>query len=104
MPKSSKIKFELGMDRLNSDDVACVFREYPEDIRVKLMCLRRLIFETASEIEGIYALQETLKWGDPSYLMKGGSTVRVGWKSSTPHQYAIYFNCNTKLVATFREL
>lgn len=48
--------------------------------------------------------EETLKWGEPSYLVKDGSTVRLGWKTSSPDHYAMYFNCNTKLVDTFKEL
>ncbi len=49
-------------------------------------------------------MDETLKWGEPSYLAKKGSTIRIGWKQSSPDQYAMYFNCNTKLVETYREV
>ena len=49
-------------------------------------------------------LEETLKWGEPSYLTKGGGTIRMDWKKSKPDQYAMYFNCKTKLVYTFKEL
>ncbi len=28
----------------------------------------------------------------------------MDWKDRTPDRYAIYFNCNTSLVGTFREL
>lgn len=68
------------------------------------MFLRQLIIEVASDTPGIGELEETLKWGEPSYLAKGGSTVRIGWKESRPAYYAMYFNCNTKLVDTFKEL
>ena len=40
--------------------------------------------------------------GEPSYITKGGSTIRMGWKEQTPGQYAIYFNCNSSLVETFK--
>jgi hypothetical protein len=66
--------------------------------------LRELIFETAQEIDGVGALEETLKWGEPAYLAKGGSTIRIGWKKSSPGQYAMYFNCNSRLVDTFKEI
>ena len=68
------------------------------------MYLRRLILETASESDDIEKLEETLKWGEPSYLTKGGSTIRIGLKKENPKQYAIYFHCKTKLVDTFREI
>ena len=80
------------------------FNEYPEEIKAKLINLRRIILETASEIESIQALEETLKWNEPSYLVKKGSTVRIDWKKKTPEQYAVYFKCTSKLVLTFKEL
>lgn len=80
------------------------FNSYPHEARAKLLALRKLIFEVASELEGIGELQETLKWGEPSYISKIGSTIRIGWKESNPSQYAMYFHCQTKLVDTFREL
>ncbi|MFK8014992.1 MAG: DUF1801 domain-containing protein [Gammaproteobacteria bacterium] len=91
------------MKHTQSKEVAQVFAAYPEKIRKKLRHLRQLILDVASENEGIGELEETLKWGEPSYLVKGGSTVRLGWKKSKPDVYAIYFNCNTKLVDTFKE-
>ena len=30
--------------------------------------------------------------------------MRIGWKSSSPTQYAMYFHCQTNLVDTFRTL
>ena len=68
------------------------------------MFLRQLILDTASEIEGIDNLEETLRWGEPSYITKKGSTIRIDWKESNPEQYAMYFHCKTKLVDTFKEL
>ena len=63
-----------------------------------------LILEVAAAHADIDGLEETLKWGEPSYLTNGGSTIRIGWKKSRPDNYAMYFNCNTKLVDTFKEL
>ncbi|MFT4565829.1 MAG: hypothetical protein ACI9FN_000782 [Saprospiraceae bacterium] len=79
------------------------FNSYPTEIKPKLEYLRNLILEVASEIEGIGTLEETLKWGG-SYLVKKGSTIRMDWKAKSPYQYAIYFKCTSKLVATFREI
>lgn len=92
------------MDNVKNPHVARKYQSYPEDMRQKLMFLRQLIVGVASETRDIGDLEETLKWGEPSYLVKGGSTVRIGWKKSRPSYYAMYFNCNTKLVDTFREL
>ena len=80
------------------------FLSYPDVVRQKLLSLRGLILKTAAAIDEVGALKETLKWGEPSYVSGIGSTVRIDWKEKTPQQYAMYFHCGTKLVATFREL
>lgn len=80
------------------------FDAYPENIRPKMLKLRRLILEVADEIENLTEVEETLKWGEPSYLTKKGSTLRMDWKSKTPNQYAMYFKCTSKLVPTFKTL
>jgi hypothetical protein len=52
-------------------------------------------------------LEETLKWGEPAYVTaatRSGSTVRIAGKKSDPARYAIYFHCQTDLVATFRTM
>lgn len=79
------------------------FNNYPEAVRAKLKTLRSIIIEAAVELD-IPVLEETLKWGEPSYLAKGGSTIRMDWKSKSPDQYALYFKCTSKLVPTFREV
>jgi len=92
------------MDKFSNQAVESVFENYPSEIHQQMMDLRQLILDTASEIEGVSALEETLKWGEPSYLTKGGSTIRIDWKPSKPDEYALYFNCKSKLVDTFKEL
>jgi hypothetical protein len=79
-----------------------VFANYPENVREKLQFLRELVIETAEETNDIDELEETLKWGEPSFVTKNGSTLRMDWKEKTPDQYAIYFQCSSRLVDTFR--
>jgi len=86
----------------SSPEVASVFDSYPDEVRDKLLNLRRLIIEAANEVETIKSLEESLKWGEPSYLVINGSTLRIDWKKSKPEQYAIYFKCTSKLVSTFK--
>lgn len=92
------------MDKIANPEVAEVFKNYPKHMRQKLMFVRQLILDTASEAKDINTLEETLKWGEPSYITKSGSTIRMDWKQSNPDQYALYFHCKTKLVDTFKEL
>jgi len=86
------------------DEVKEVFDNFPIQIREHLLNLREIIFTTASNCELIKELDETLKWGEPSYISKIGSTIRLGKVKSNQNQYAIYFNCKSKLVDTFKEL
>jgi len=87
--------------------VAAVLESHPKPIESKLLALRKLILDTARATEGVGALQETLKWGQVSYLTsesKSGSTVRIDRVKSADDQVAVYFHCQTNLVETFREL
>ncbi|EMN27391.1 PF08818 domain protein [Leptospira kirschneri serovar Sokoine str. RM1] len=96
----SKIKFK-------DPNVAKVFKNYPNEVREKLLFLRKLIFDTADLTEGVGKLEETLKWGQPSYLTsetKSGSTIRIDKVPSKEDKYAIYFHCQTNLISTFKEL
>jgi hypothetical protein len=87
--------------------VAAVFRACPGPIRTKLLALRRLILDTARTTKGVGAIEEALKWGQPSYLTpetKSGSTIRIDRVKSEAGRYAVFFHCQTDLVATFREI
>lgn len=76
--------------------------KYPVEVRVRMQYLRDLVIETAGETEGVEELAETLKWGEPSFVTRIGSTLRMDWKERTPDQYAMYFQCTSRLVDTFR--
>ncbi|WP_027695626.1 DUF1801 domain-containing protein [Vibrio litoralis] len=79
------------------------FNEYPGNARIRLEELRSLVFQIVSELE-LGEVDETLKWGEPSYSVKAGSPLRMDWKIKSPNNYYLFFNCQTKLVDTFREL
>jgi hypothetical protein len=91
--------------------VAAVFDAYPKRTKAKLLALRKLILETAAGTPGVGALDETLKWGQPSYLTnqtRSGSTIRIDRVKPAPgddrERYALYVHCQTTLVSTFRAL
>jgi hypothetical protein len=95
------------MTAFGSPAVEQAFGAIPAPVRRKLLALRRLILETAAATEGVGEIEETLKWGEPAYLTprtRSGSPVRLGWKQARPGEYAMYFNCRTTLVETFRTL
>ena len=59
-------------------DVALVIKNYPAAIKPYIIQLRALTFKVGNS-EGIADLQECLKWGDPSYTSKRGSTLHLGF-------------------------
>jgi len=92
------------MDIRENPDVRKLFDDYPGPMRQHMLRLRQLVLDTASETDGKNPVEETLKWGEPSYVTKGGSTLRIDWKPSRPDHYALYFHCRTSLIDTFKEL
>ncbi|NND70559.1 MAG: DUF1801 domain-containing protein [Rhodothermales bacterium] len=92
---------------IDNDDVKAKFASYPPTLRKRLFALRRLIIDTAATTEGVGPIEEALRWGEPSYLTtqtKSGSTIRIGIVKGADDMYAIFFNCNTTLVETFRQI
>ncbi|HSI76291.1 MAG TPA: DUF1801 domain-containing protein [Lunatimonas sp.] len=79
-----------------------IFLNYPDSVRDTMQYLKELVIETAEETVGIDEMEITLKWGEPSFVTKNGSTLRMDWKERAPDQYAMYFQCTTRLVETFR--
>jgi hypothetical protein len=97
----------MNANNPGAPDVDQVIAGYPRNIQPCVHRLRELILDTAASIPAVGPITETLKWGEPAYLTeksKSGSTIRVGWKASAPEQYAMYLNCQTTLVDTYRTL
>jgi hypothetical protein len=106
-PSAAKTRAVKSRADFSDSAVDAVFSAYPKPIKAKLLALRRLIFDTARLTKGVGRVEETLKWGQPSYLTaetKSGSTIRIDQVKSAADQYAVYFHCQTDLVETFREL
>jgi len=97
----------MGIVNQPPRDVADVYTTYPAPIRARVLALRSLILETAAATPGVGALEETLKWGEPAFLTtqsRSGSTIRIAWKRANPREYAMYFNCQTTLVGSFKTM
>lgn len=92
------------MELKRNPDVEKVLDNYPPLAQKRIRELRDLILRTAEQIEGLAKLEETLKWGELSYLAKYGSTVRIAWKDKNPDRFSIFFKCTSLLVPTFRYL
>ncbi len=92
------------MDTKITAQVAQVIEHYPPKAKAVFDDVRNIVISAAKDSGGIENTAETLKWGEPSYLADGGSTVRMKWTEKQPDQFFLYFNCNSSLVETFKEL
>ncbi|ALT00506.1 DUF1801 domain-containing protein [Lacimicrobium alkaliphilum] len=84
-------------------EIEAKFATYPAEAQRQLEAVRRLIFLVAEE-NHLGNVEETLKWGEASYLVKGGTTIRMDWKAKDPNAIKVCFHCQTRLIETFREI
>jgi hypothetical protein len=84
-------------------EIQAKFSSYPLAAQKQLEEVRRLILAVAEE-NALGVVEETLKWGEASYLVKGGSAIRIDWKPKDPDVIKVYFHCQTSLIETFREV
>ncbi|MCO6383401.1 DUF1801 domain-containing protein [Oceanicola sp. 502str15] len=81
------------------------FTAFPAPLRKALLSLRALIYEVAEATPGVGALEESLKWGQPSYATAetgAGSPVRLGCPKAGG--FAIYVPCSTRIIPDFQAL
>jgi hypothetical protein len=96
----------LAVPGIEKPEVAAVFDAYSAELRLALMQLRALVFETAAEVPEAGPVEETLRWGQLSYLTlrsKSGTTIRFDADDSYGGSFALYVNCQTSLVDEWRE-
>lgn len=89
----------------SSTTIGDAFSGFPEAHRQKLLRIRAIIFEISSSDDSIGPVEESLKWGQPSYatpLTKSGSPIRLGLtKSGDP---VIFAHCQTTIITDFAAL
>ncbi|MEP3047774.1 MAG: DUF1801 domain-containing protein [Roseibium sp.] len=84
-----------------------VIEGYADQERDALLVLRKLILDVAQNRDTIGYIEETLKWGQPSFLTKNpksGTTIRIDRDASDKGDIALYVNCQTSLVSDWRGL
>ncbi len=85
--------------------VKAAFDAFPDRQRDALLTMRTWIYAVAADLPHVGGLEETLKWGQPSYLgqkPRVGTTIRLG----APHVDAVafYVSCQSTLVDQYRAL
>lgn len=91
--------------KIINEKVAEKYLGYPNHVQNRMRELRNLILTIANNDPSIDYVGEELKWGEPSFITKSsGSTFRIDWKPKRPDTISLYFNCQTKLISTFKEM
>lgn len=88
-----------------SEDVAAAYEAFPKAVREALMGLRQLVYEVAEATPGVGALEECLKWGQPTFVTsetKAGSPLRLA--SSKDGGLGVFVHCATRIIPDFRAL
>lgn len=81
-----------------------VVSQWPQQAQLRFHCLRRIIHDTAAINPEVAPLSEELKWGEPSFLTKTGTTLRIAWKPRTPEEIGLFVICRTDLLDQVRSL
>lgn len=85
------------------EPVQTAFSDYPDEVKASLVEARALVLQVKKDDPEIGELNETLRWGELSYLTekpKTGSILRLAMtKNGKP---ALFFHCGTTLVEQFR--
>ena len=66
------------------------------------MALRDLIFTVAADTPEAGEIEETLRWGQPSYITpktKSGSTLRIG--ATKGGEAAIFAHCGSQIISNY---
>lgn len=94
------------MDHIPQQTLAA-WADHPEPLAEKLIELRKIILDIASDNPAIGPLEETLKWGEPAFLTSAtgsGTTVRINRHKKSDDRYAFYVHCQTDLVERYKQL
>lgn len=92
-------------DQPSNPEIRAVLAARPAKLRSQLLALRRLILDVAASIPEVGPLEETLKWGQPSFLTsasKSGTTIRIDQLSRTDERPALFVPCQTDLITMFK--
>lgn len=92
--------------KFQNDDVKYVFGGFKSSAREKLLTIRDMIFQQADKNKKIGPIEESLKWGQPSYvpISKCGSPIRLGIEKNTSDKIGLYVHCGTNLIETFKHI
>lgn len=105
MSEGARTGNQTALPPLPAEFSSCVAR-WPAPARRYFDTIRRIVWNVAVRAE-IGTLDESLKWGQPSWLpqrKRVGSTLRCYWHPARADTISLYLNCNTTLAETMKTL
>ena len=88
-----------------SDQVADAFSRFNPAEHATLLAVRGLIHELATETPGVGTLEESLKWGSPSYVTvspRTGTPIRLDRHNSDENTVGVYVHCQSRVMEQFK--
>jgi hypothetical protein len=95
-----------SQSKFEREEVKLFYDLCDNKFKTKLLFLRNLIFDVAKQIDAIEKLDETLKWGEPSYAPSKaniGSPIRIN-RIKHSDKYALFVNCQSNLISFFKQI
>lgn len=90
-----------------NSEVADFYASLPADIEAAMLAIRELIYTTASTTDVSGQIEETLKWGVPSYATmkpRSGTPIRLSVSKKHDDVCELSVHCQSTLVADFKEV
>lgn len=97
----------MSVHRVSDPAVKAAFAAYPQELGWALQDLRNTILDVGDALRGVGRIEESLKWGQPSYrpmAPRTGTTIRIGPMPNSDTDYALFVHCQTSLAADFEKL
>ena len=82
-----------------------VYNSYPPRYKEPLLRIRQMIYEIADGMPHVGRIEESLKWGQPTYATvspKTGTPIRLDRFGEDG--IAVFFHCQTNLIDRFKTL
>ncbi len=85
--------------KISDPTVQAAYDAMLPDVLVGIYQLRRLIFDCAKTSPDVGEVKEVLRWGQPSFITKTGSTLRLGIPKTGG--FALYAHCQSTIISDF---
>lgn len=77
------------MDAITDKEFTNRVEAFPKHVRPTFDMLQALVHQVAQDSD-VLKIHQTLKWGEPSFVTKHGSTLRMDWKEKSSSFFALY--------------